>query len=178
MPDKIILQTIKLWKKTNNCKNTNSKKMEILPGIRTTEWRCTIAFFKITVCKFDCKKIMSFWWEELAFVEHEASNFSFSYVQKKNFWPRDNIIQNYKSNKMAGYHRHNLRLPVLVKMLFLNGKVFFNILCFLIITTNFFNFKNSQIFSQRNLRNEVERHSQEIFPFDMLSRENLPNVVN
>ena len=61
---------------------------------------------------------------------------------------------------------------------FLNESVFFQIFCFLIIFSNFSNFnENFRIFSQKNLTKKVERHFQELIPFNTYSLKILPHLA-
>ena len=79
-------------------------------------------------------------------------------------------------SKTAGYHRHILRLPILVKVLF-KRKRFFAKYCFFIIFSNFSNFKHFLIFSLKKLTNKLERHCQEIMPCDTHSTKKLPHLA-
>ena len=57
-------------------------------------------------------------------------------------------------------------------------KFFFKILCFFIIISNCFIYKNFLIFSRKNLTDNVERYFKEELPFDTHYTKKLPNLEN
>ena len=78
------------------------------------------------------------------------------------------------TNKMAGYHRHILHLPIFVKKASEKMKTFFFSKKHFIIFSNFSNFQNFLIFCQKTSSVGWERHFYEIIPFDTHSTANLP----
>ena len=84
-----------------------------------------------------------------------------------------------KNNKTLGYLRDILRPPTLLKMTFRKMNAFFfqNTLLLHHIFQHFQLWK-FYTFAKKTPKTKVERHSQEIIPFETLSREHLPHACN